>query len=275
MSFEAFETSRSRGAPDTLYKFTFQSKIFAYTDAEQPITFGGVDYLPVPIRRGSLSSSGTLDKSTLTLNMPHNTDVVELFRVHPPSDIVNLTIFQGHHEDPENQFLAVWTGRVLSCPREKTEASVVCEPVSTSMRRPGLRRRYQYGCPHALYGPQCGVDRTAFTVTALVTSASGATIDLPNGWNGSFDSAKFVGGLAEWTVDDVTELRTILRVNAADRRITVSGRVSGLAFGQTVKLSLGCNHLMSGCNVFANIHNFGGQPWIPKKNPVGFVNQYY
>lgn len=276
MSFDTYERSRTRGAPDTLYRFTYQTRVFAYTDAEESITFSGTEYQPIPIDRNSLSTSGTLDKSTLRVDLPHDCEVAELFRVFPPSDVVAITVFQGHREDPAHQFLAVWTGRVISCSRETTTATVLCEPVSTSMKRPGLRRRYQYGCPHALYGPQCGVNREDFTVEAEVTAVSGATVTFGVGWNGAFAETQFVGGLLEWeNADGVTELRTILRVNTGPNSLVVSGKVAGLAEGATVRLSLGCNHLMSGCNVFANIQNFGGQPWIPKKNPIGFVNNYY
>lgn len=188
---------------------------------------------------------------------------------------VGLTIFQGHDGDPAVEFLAVWSGRVISGSRKGIVATLVCEPVSTSMKRPGLRRRYQYGCPHALYGPQCGANRDAFSVTAAVMAVSGATVTFDNGWNGAFPEANFLDGLLEFTENGVMALRTILRVNTGLNRITVSGKVAGLGVGETVKLSLGCNHQMTGCNAFGNIVNFGGQPWIPKKNPIGFVNQFY
>jgi len=275
MSFATYETSRSRGAPQTLYKFTYQDQVFAYTDAEQTVTFAGVEYEPIPVARGSVSTSGTFDRVTLTVDVPHDCEIAELFRVFPPSDVVGVTVFQGHTEDSTIDFLAVWTGRVISCARDKTTASLLCEPVSTSMKRPGLRRRYQYGCPHALYGPQCRVVRASFTATATVSAANGATLTLESGWNGAFPEANFVDGMLECVINGATALRTILRVDAGSNQIVVSGKVAGLVAGGTVSLNPGCNHQMSGCNQFNNILNYGGQPWIPTKNPIGFVNQYY
>lgn len=275
MTFDNFESSRSRGAPNTLYKFTYQNRVFAYTDAEESITFAGTEYVPVAIDRGAVSTSGTLDKATLTINASIDLPVVELFRVYPPSDVVGITVFQGHAEY-EIDFLAVWTGRVISCSRAGSTATLLAEPVNTSMKRPGLRRRFQYGCPHVLYGPQCRANRASFTVTATVVSISRANIVLAGGWNSAFDKANFVDGILEWTgVAASTELRSILNVDGGADMITVTGQTAGLAPGQAVNVSLGCNHQMSGCNIFSNIQNFGGQPWIPTKNPIGFVNQYY
>jgi len=273
MTFVARETSRTRGAPLTLYRFSWQERVFAYTDAEQPITFAGTTYAPIPIQRGTIVASGTLDKSKMSINVPHDTEIADLFKVSPPSSVVAVTLFQGHEADGE--FLAVWTGRVLSCGREKTQANLTCEPVSTSMRRPGLRRRYQYGCPHALYGDKCKANRAAFTVTTTPTGVSGATIAFAGGWQGAFDKANFLGGLAEWETDEGVELRTIQRVDADANLILLNGKVGGLLPGTVIKLSLGCDHQMTGCAVFANLPNYGGQPWIPTKNPLGFVSQYY
>jgi len=213
MSFGSRENSRSLGSPDTLYRFTVFTDVYAYTDAEEPITFNGISYMPLAIDRDSVSTSGSLDKSQIKINVPHDCEVAELFRVFPPSEVVGVTIFQGHYGDPDSEFLAIYSGRVVSAPREGSEASLACEPINTSMRRPGLRQRYQYGCPHALYGPQCRADRNQFTWTRQVIAISGAQLTMEPGWeNGSGQSAiKFIGGLFEFTRSGRSELRTILR----------------------------------------------------------------
>ena len=272
MSFADIETSRTRGSPQTLYQFACQNKVWAYTDNETPIVFTGRTYRPIPVDRGALATSGTLDKSTLQVDLPHDTEVAELFRVFPPSDIVTLTVFQGHEDAAE--FLAVWTGRVISCARNNTTAQVMAEPVSTSMKRPGLRRRFQYGCPHALYGPKCRVNRAAFTRVATVSAISRTTITLEAGWNGAFDKARFVDGMIEWVNGTASELRSIKQVDAGANQILINGSAPGLSVGETLSISLGCNHLEDGCQVFDNLPNFGGCPWIPKRNPIGFVNNY-
>lgn len=268
MTFALYENSRSLGKPDTLYRFTVGSTVYAYTDAEQARTHAAITYEPIPIDRDQVASSGTLDKSTLKINVPVTTAIAELFRIFPPSEVVGVTIFQGHAFDDE--FNVVFTGRVLSCSRAASQATLGCEPVITSMRRPGLRRRYQRGCPHALYGDKCRVDRSDFTVTAAITAVDGAYITLSNGWNGSFTTDRFEGGLM---VAD-GETRTIVKVLGGNT-LLVGGVIAGLAPGVTAALSLGCPHTMDGCTGFDNIHNYGGQPWIPTRNPFSDENQFY
>lgn len=267
MTFSQYETSRSLGQPDTLYRFQVGDTVYAYTDAEEPITSGTVTYQPVPIDRDQVSSSGTLDKSTLKISFPTSLPLAELFRVYPPSDVVTVTIFQGHWSDPE--YLAVWSGRVLSCDRAGMKATVACEPVSTSMRRPGLRRRYQRGCPHVLYGPQCREPRAENTVNATVVAIDGPWVTVSPGWNGPFAADRFAGGILK-TGDG--EERTIQKVQGDD--LLLGGGIGSLETGDTVALSLGCAHTTDACQLFGNILNYGGQPWIPIDNPFANINRF-
>lgn len=285
MTFEAIETSRALGTPATLYHFSYgedPSAYFAYTDAEQPVTFDGVAYQPFAIMRGSIATQGTLDKATLDIQLPTESGLVELFRLYAPTRVVTVIVRQGHVTDPGNDWPAIWVGRIINISRTGNQAVVSCEPVSTSMRRPGLRRHYQYGCMHALYGPQCKADRSAATTSSTVSSIAGNVVTLPAGWNGARLAAKYAGGLLEWTTPEGnTEIRTIMRV--VGNALTINGLPVGLAPATAVLVSLGCNHQMDDCqNLFvetgtgnSNILNYGGEPWIPTVNPIGYNNQFY
>lgn len=274
MTFESREESRSQGEPLTIYRFTIGEEIYAYTDADRPIWFEGETYSAIPIDRDSINTSGTLDKSALTIRVPHDTPIAELFRIFPPSEVVGLTIFQGHDGEPEIEFRAIWAGRVLSRAVEGSEASLSCEPVNTSMKRPMLRGRYQYQCRHALYRPGCNLNRDDFKVTATVVSVSGSTVTFADGWNGSFAEARFANGIMEWD-GSTRATRQILNVDSTLNRLRIGGSTAGLTPGMTVSLNPGCNHTMGNCNLFNNILNFGGMPWIPKRNPIGQSNQFY
>jgi len=274
MTFAGRETSRTLGAPIALFRFGWGDRLLGYTTSEYPITLDGEDltYQPIPIERNAITSSGNMDKSTLQIRLPVNTEIVDLFRVYPPSEVVGVTIFQGHQG--EDEFLAIFVGRVLSSARKGRIASLNCEPAITSMRRPGLRRRFQYACPHVLYGSQCRANRADFTIERQVLSVSGANVTMSPGWQGQWQPTNFQNGLFEWQGPNGTELRNILKADGDI--LLLSGRLSSLVPGSTVNLSLGCKHNMDDClGVFNNIHNYGGQPWIPVKNPIGFVNQYY
>jgi uncharacterized phage protein (TIGR02218 family) len=279
MSFATQEESRQLGEPVNIYLFRYGSgatDVFCYSDSEVPVEFDGKTFIPTPIDRGSITAKSSLDKSELEIRMNQNTQLADLFRYYPPSEVVTLTIFQGHHDDPSNQWIASWSGRVLGLKIDGNTASYTCEPIASSMRRPGLRRHYQYGCPHLLYGTQCGANKTATTITRSVTAVFSNAVALDSGWESVDRKDKYIGGMFEWTGAGRSERRTILDVQDGDNTILLSGPVRNMPVGASVQLSLGCNHKMDDCaSLHNNIVNFGGQPYIPLKNPVGIRNNFY
>lgn len=284
MSYPDYETSIYHGEPADLFLFTYgagPTQYYGYTDAEVAIVHEGKTYVPYPLDRDAINASGTLDKSSLTLKIDANAEVTELFRVYPPSQPVSLIILTGHIGDPDVEYKVIWTGKVLSCGWDDNIATLTCEPVSMSMQRAGLRRNYQYGCPHALYMGTaeggCRADKTEATLSTTVASVSGSLLTLPSGWNGVFDKAKFLNGMIEWTnpLGSVMS-RSILRVVGSSNVITMGGPIPGLALGATISVILGCNHQMTDCAaIHSNINDFGGQPWIPTKNPYGNTQNFY
>lgn len=289
MSFETYEESRTQGQPVNLFKFVYgtaPTAFFACTSAEQPITRteSGVEvvYQPVAVERGNINSSGNLDKSAMVLRFQRTIELVTLYRVYPPSRPVTLIIREGHADDPDEDFPVVWSGRVLSLAREGNEAVVSGEPVSSSMRRSGLRHHYQIGCPRALFLPGCNADKPAATVTRAVEAIGTTEITLPADWN-AHPTIKYYKGTVEWTTPEGnTEIREILRIPSA-RVLSLSGLVRGLSVGQSVEVTVGCNHRQDDCQNLhveagtgqPNINNYGGCDWIPHKNPVGLRNNFY
>lgn len=279
--FPFLHASRARSEPVHLYRVVYGigagSKMLM-TDAEDPLVFGGETYQPVQIKHGEINASGNLDKSTVDLRAPRTNPLVDLFRVYPPSQVVALTIYQGERNDPDAEFRAIWAGRILNFAIEINEATFSCEPIGTSIQRPGLRRNYQVGCPHVLYGPSCRANKAAATISRRVTAINGPWLTLPAGWFGTRDPAVYLAGLAEWTTPAGDRMsRTILRVGGeTSRDVMLGGLPTDLAVNGYVDLVLGCNHQLHDCrSLHSNIQNYGGCPWIPTKNPVGSYNNFY
>lgn len=252
---------------------------YAYTDAEQDITLDGITYQAVTIDRAAITASGSLDKAMLKVSMQQGLSLSDQFLAYPPAQVVNLIIRQGHYGDDtafRANYPVVWTGRVLGCAHPPNETEFTCEPISTSIKRPGLRRNYQIGCPHVLYGSQCKANRKDATITRTVVSIAGSRITLPDGWEAAFPGAKYLGGMIGWQQDNgAAELRSILRLEG-ENTFLIAGTLRGLAAGDSVQLMLGCARNMGDCaNLHSNIHNYGGQPFIPTTNPVGAYNPFY
>src|SRR5574343_2107807 len=200
--FDLFTKSRFFGRPVELYRFVYASdpeQSYRYTDAEFPVTYGGELYSPIPIKRGTSTNNGTLDKSVLEVNVPYNTEVPELFRVAPPTFAVTLTIYQGEAEDATAEYKPLWSGRVLGCSWQGVEAKLNCEPISTALTRVGLRRNFQYMCPHMLYGDNCRADKLAATGTTTIDIFLAKSVTIPV----AVTPTEYVSGMVEWEVDNI------------------------------------------------------------------------
>ena len=273
-----FDANKRHAAPVELYLFstgTEEDAYIAYTDAEEPVAFQGKVYQPITIQHGKIAASASLDKSTLGVEVPLGAEIAELFRIFPPAQVVGLIIRSGNQGDADQNFPVIWTGRVLSCARPEPngpqKAVLSCEPASTSTKRSGLRRHYQTTCPHVLYGTRCKASQAAATVTAAATALGANTITFAAGWNGTRPAGKFTTGMTTWQGTRGLERRMILAV--AGNTLTLAGPTTDLIVGADVDVALGCNHLMTDCqDLHTNILNFGGQPWIPLKNPVNHNN---
>jgi Uncharacterized conserved protein (DUF2163) len=284
VAFNLLELARGKGRKVNLYLFRYgvqSGNIFAYTSHTQSIVKGGVTYLPVPISRGSIVVKGTMDKSSLEVRTSVALPIAELFRVYPPTQVISLTIFEGHLNDPDAEYKTCWSGRVTSAKRDVNELLMSCEPSRTMLRRYGLRRFYQYSCPHILYGSQCGASKTATKLHRTDYSISGLTIALPNADSFSSVADNYLGGLVEWdNAIGEREIRTIIAITkrvagVGTNTVTVSGNLRGLTTATPVDLFAGCSHDLAGCGFHSNVDNFGGCPYIPKKNPVGSTTLYY
>jgi uncharacterized phage protein (TIGR02218 family) len=277
MSFEDFEVSRDLGEPIHLYLVRYgdaSNSVYAFTDAEEDIVFNGITFRKEAIQRPRIEASGGTDRKTLDINLPFETPLAQLYKIFPPSIVVNLTIWQGHVNDPDQEFLVIWTGRVLQVEVSLNEATLKCEPLTSTLSRPGLRRNYQYQCPHVLYGSRCQALKAVATVTPTVQNVNGASVTLPANWN-SQPSEKYLNGSFTW-VDDLgnTQIRAIIGFNGPNT-VKLNGVPLGLEPQQTVEISFGCNRTMEDClNLHNNINNFGGFPFIPTKNPTR-TNEFY
>lgn len=288
--FEPKEISRTKGRPVNLLLFQYDDgevRSFAYTDAVEPVeapSAGPFVFKPVSLDRDAINASGSLDKTSITIKLPQDNELALQFRTYPPGQVVNVTLWQMHLNDPDAEALVVWAGRVTAVTRRANIAEFNCEPISTALRRTGLRRNWQIGCPHVLYGTQCKASQAAGTSPDItVSEVNGNVVKLPSGWipasPAGLTADKYIGGMLRWvTAEGSIFFRTILRVDAdgPDHNLTLAGPTDGLYAAAPAQVVLGCNHQLSDCAaVHDNLLNFGGQPYIPVKNPFGFANQFY
>jgi hypothetical protein len=165
----------------------------------------------------------------------------------------------------------------LNCKIERAKAEFSCEPKSTSLSRPGLRRNYQRACPHAVYGDLCKASRAEQPVTWVAATGNVWTVTQPA--TGYISPETYSGGLLVWTnAEGIKEVQTILTTVAVGGNLELrTNRAAPEGTSVTgLKVVKGCDHSEDACTQWHNnIGNFGGQVFIPTDNPINKLSTYY
>lgn len=251
-----------------LYRFTEQDSvsIWTYTSSDKLVTYNTEEYLPISIMRSGTEIKNDLAKADLTITLPLDNEMAQRWLKDNGELLVGLTIFKKNKAGVTN---VIWKGRLASTIPGMTNIQLKFESIFTSLRRPGLRARYQRSCRHTLYGRGCWIDPETLALTSAVTAATGRTLvctaaaTKPNGFyiGGMLRSPD---GVLSYIVDHVGSSITVQRLSFNLSEQIVDG------FPFNVKLYPGCDHTRATCiNKFNNKLNYGGYDFIPKKNPTG------
>ena len=265
MTYSARETSDSQGRPVELYTFNRDYLAWNFTSADRDDELDTVKFEAAVIRRSAIEQGSEMNRSAMKLTVPRSFPIAELYRVSPPSDAITCIVRRRHVGDDE--VATIWTGRVVNVAWtvDGTQATITMEPVFTSMRRNGLRRCYGRLCPHVLYGPDCRAPREEFRVDGVVAEIDGPSVVAVE-W-APFDPGYFDGGYIEWDVETGIFERRFITSSVAGTLLLASPP-DGLAMGAVVRAYPGCDHTLMTCETkFDNVLNYGGTPFVPRKNP--------
>lgn len=270
MTYATVESSVQTGRPVELYEFLNGDTAYRYTSGDGAVAYGGNTYAAVPISRGAVEATSEVARLALEITCSRDLPVLDLFSFVPPEEVIAVTLRRLHAGDGEA--ITLWLGRVLNVTWNNADAEIHCESVYTSLKRIGLRRLYQKGCPHVLYGTGCGLDRDAFDLARTVSTVTGTAITMTT--MAGYADGYFAGGYLEWErTTGVFERRAIRsQVGAV---VTVGFPIPGLTASNAVTLYPGCDHTLATCtSKFSNRLNYGGMPYFPSKNPFGGASLY-
>lgn len=260
MTYVTSEASAHDGQPVELYRFALQAQRWTFTSGQTTVIRQSETYSPATITRSGLEQTNEINRNGIEIRLPRDNPVAALFIASPPEGVVSVTLYRRHTDDPDNEFITLWKGRVLAARFSSSEATLKCEPVATSLKRTGLRARYQLLCRHVLYSAGCGALKEGFRVDGTVVAVSGVTVQVEAA--GTQPDGYFVAGMLQ-TAQGVRMI-----VGHSGVNLTLIAPMPSLAFGQIVQLYAGCDHSTGQCaGRFGNLANFGGFPFIPLKNP--------
>ncbi|QBQ71188.1 minor tail protein [Shewanella phage S0112] len=270
MAYGDIEISEDSGEPIELFVFERPQQVFRYTNHDTDINFLGNTFGSIPIKRSRVEATTDLGKSGVTIEMVRNATFAQLFIANIPAETFNVTIYRTHLSSVEDSII-LWQGRVVNAKLLESTAEIYCQPLYTSIKRPGLRRAYQINCPHVLYGPSCKVVRDSLAITTTNTTIAGNTITSPDlvETDALLGPTWYTGGYVEITSGGAVDRRFITNYDNLSGSVTLNLPFKALANNSEITVYPGCDRVVTTCSLkFNNLDNFGGFPYIPQKNPM-------
>jgi len=223
---------------------------------------------PSAISHGSVVQSSDPRRVDLGVSFPLSDPFARRYLGPRGRAVTTLTIFRGHEQVPA-EVVAHWKGRIVSARITGRRITLRCESLFTSMRREGVRAKYQRLCRHALYSRGCRLDIESFFLADTATARQGLSITLPEA--AGLPEGWFRGGVLRHA-----GVLGFITVHVGDA-LTLSGRLPALetaiddpATLAPVEFAPGCDLRRDTCKArFDNLLNFGGFPDIPGRNPFG------
>jgi hypothetical protein len=159
MTYDAIDASAADGRPYFLYQFVEGEQVWRFTsraDAWSSVGSGGdtISWDPAAVAHGDIVQTGEIECGRLELTWPLSHPFARRFLAPLENTPVTLTIFRGH-EQVLGETVAHWDGRVVGAEPEGQRILRNCESIFSTLRRAGVRAKYQRLCRHALYGWGC------------------------------------------------------------------------------------------------------------------------
>lgn len=249
---------------EEMYRFVENDlTVWRYTSADVPQSYNGEDYSCVAIGRSQAENKNDFTHSSISVTVSLDNELGRKLLVDSSDTILTLTVFQRDEDEVSVQ----WKGRLTAVKPNDKSIELQFESIFTSLRRVGLRQRYQRPCPHVLYRGGCRLNKEDFATvsTAGAYTSNGLVLSVPDA--SSFPDGYFTGGMIE--IDGV--FRFIQ--SHSGWQITLMRPIAGFDTVKPCKIYPGCDRSKATCNSkFGNVLNFGGFPYFPLKNPFNLTS---
>ena len=270
MSFAPIETSREGGNVLNLYTFIFGATVTRFTSFNRDIVFAGVSWTAIQISNSPIQASVEDAINAVKITVTIDNPIAEQFIANVPGRVGSVTIERAHADDPAEERIRDFTGFIAQVSFEgDLEATMTCKPATSIFKRTGPRITYMALCNHVLYDARCKILRSGdpageFTLTGNVISISGNDIDVAG------VTAKgvgfFDGGFVKTPSGGDDDARLVL--SSSGDTLTLLLPFSVAVLGTDVDVFAGCTHDLAIClTKFDNVINYGGFPFVPRKNP--------
>jgi uncharacterized phage protein (TIGR02218 family) len=236
--------------------------VYRIATGTRDVTIGGLTFTAGPAARAELGIAAVGDdEQALDVTLPAVHPVAQRYfaiGVPPKQILVNIWRKQTTSAAEET----AWRGVVTSiAPGEHVVRLRVLSRMSLTVARRLPTITAGRDCPHILYDDNCKVDRTSASASTTVTGINGRVVTVAL----SIPTADF------FTFGEIVHSASGERMTIQSQTgstITMQLPIYGMAIGDAVALSPGCDHSITTCNAkYSNRDNFGGFPQLPRRNP--------
>lgn len=249
-----------------LYRISYGGTLFLLTSADKAQTYSADVYEPAPIGRGGTQTKSELSKSNFEVRLALEHALAAALLATWDETPTTITVFSKETSGTQ----VIWKGRLASVQPDDVSVKMVFESIYTSMRRPGLRARFQKVCRHPLYSRGCWLDAEDYAVAATISAITGPVVTVPaaasqsDGWYAG-GMIREPGGVLSYISKHAGSALTLNRVSSA-----LIAAFADTGVGTAVTIYPGCDHSYATClTKFGNDDNYGGFDYIPSKNPMG------
>lgn len=283
MTYASIEASVAEGRPYFLYQFVEGDQVWRFTSRASAWTSAGsggteITWEPAAVAHGDVVQTSEIERGRLELTWPLSHPFARRFLAPLGNSPVTLTIFRGH-EQVLGETVAHWKGRVVGAEVEGQRILLQAESIFSTLRRTGVRAKYQRLCRHALYGRGCGLDLALYWLTGRVTAISANALSAtipeasaqPDGWyrGGVLRFGVQLGFITGHAGAVLTLSRPMPELATAFATPEIDPDTSE-PMPLLVDIAPGCDLRVTTCAAkFDNLLNFGGFPEIPGRNPLG------
>jgi hypothetical protein len=250
--------------PVELFRFVQDGTVNTFTSADEDVVYLAETYSAIAIGRSKIESKNELSKANIDVSLGINNSVARGWMNAQSELPLVLTIFQQNELGTN----VIWKGRHASTKPRTADIAFTFESIFTSLRRPGLRARFQRNCRHALYRRGCGLAKATFAEVreATAVSADGLVVTIPTAV--ADPAGDYFTGMLE-AADGTLRFITVHAGASITLARPIASLVTALGSGPVnVTLYPGCDRSRARCaGRFSNLANNGSFPFIPIRNP--------
>lgn len=254
------------GLEGSLFSITSNSRtINATVGANRNLNFA-----PSTVTRSAINLKTALEKQTVTITVSSKEDIAKHFLGTTLEQPYYLRIYDWNGIDPSFS----WRGRLTGVKDSGGKTQMVFEASTTQMQQIGLYRKASRMCPFVVYDTNtcmANPDKNSAVLNIVSTDGQVIVFTKESGLL-TIDEGILAGGYIE-IIKKGVRIKRFIETNSLTTITLFSPMVDLVSdIGSTLTVYRGCDKSPKTCNnVFNNLENFGGMPFMPTDSPFDGV----